>query len=188
MKSFLLGMVLVLGFVSNLTAAQAATVATSKYSSLEDKDCNLLNSSDDEAEAEIDYFNSLCPGHDGYQVKLLGGDIRSWVGILKPGEKYKDGADFYQALMQGSNGHFANVQGTRLEWRYNDGKLVAFIVRMIAQDVDDYEKSVESLVVVRTNPNDFSKSCLIGSVNVRVVADANVVARQIADDASKPCL
>jgi hypothetical protein len=183
MKISLLALVMILGFAIQSHAA----VAVSKYSSLEDKDCNLMSSSADDAEAEIDYFKSVCPGQDGYLVKFAGGDIRSWVGILKPGEKYDEAADFYQQLMQGAKGQFPNVQGNKLEWRYNDGKLVAFILRMTAQDPEVEGKDLENLVVVRVSSSDFSKACLIGSVDTKTVVNSNVAAQAIADDASKQC-
>lgn len=165
----------------------AAVTADSKYSSLEDKDCNLISSSADDATAEIDFFKSICPGQDGYLVKYAGGDIRSWVGILKPGEKYEAAADFFQPLMTGAKGFFPNVQGSKLEWRYNDGKLVAFILRMTAQDPTNAEKALENLVVLRVNSSDFSKVCLIGSVDANVIANSNLAAQAIADDSSKQC-
>ncbi len=180
----LLALALSFGFAAQ---AVAAPVATSAYTSLEDKDCNLLASSEDDENAEIDYFKSICPGRDGYLVKLAGGDIRSWVGLLKPGQKYDDANDFYGPLMEGSMGQFPNVQGSKLEWRYSDGKLVAFILRMTAQDPEDYEKSIETLVVVRVNTADLSKACLAGSVDVSKVPNANTAARVIADDLSKTC-
>ena len=167
--------------------AIAAPVATSAYTSLEDKDCNYITSSNDDPDAEIDYFKSICPGRDGYLVKLAGGDIRSWVGLLAPGQKYDEANDFYGPLMEGSLGQFPNVQGSKLEWRYSDGKLVAFILRMIAQDPEDYEKSIETLVVVRVDTADLSKACLAGSVDVKKTPNANVAARAIADDLSKTC-
>lgn len=160
----------------------------SAYTSLDDKECNLLTSSETDPEAQIDYFSSICPGRDGYQVKLLGGDIRSWIGLLKPGQAYDDGVDFYAPLMVGAEGHFPNVQGTKLEWRYADGKLVAFILRMTAQDIEEYEKSIENLVVLRVDTADLSKTCLLGSVNVAKVKNANEAARAMADDLSKPCV
>ncbi|CAN5390774.1 hypothetical protein BH10BDE1_BH10BDE1_19080 [soil metagenome] len=184
MKIALFVFALVLGFT---TQSFAAIAADSKYSSLEDKDCNLIASSDDDADAPIDYFKSICPGQDGYLVKFAGGDIRSWVGILKPGEKYEAAADFFAALMEGSRGQFPNVQGSKLEWRYNDGKLVAFILRMTAQDPEAVEKNLENLVVLRVPSSDFSQVCLIGSIDTTAIKDSNVSARAIADDASKQC-
>jgi hypothetical protein len=183
-KSLLFVFALILG---TATQAHAAIVAFSKYSSLDDKDCNLISSSADDTAAQIDYFKSICPGHDGYLVKYAGGDIRSWVGILKPGEKYEAAAEFFQPLMEGAKGQFPNVQGNKLEWRYNDGKLVAFILRMTAQDPFVMEKDIESLVVIRVSSSDFSKACLIGSVDTKTTANSNVAARVIADDASLQC-
>ncbi len=170
------------------TLSFAAPKFDSAYTSLENKDCQVLDSSEMNPNAEIDYFDSVCPGRDGYEVKLLGGDSRSWIGLLKKGEAYSDGAEFHAPLFRGTEGYFPNVQGTKLEWRYADGKLVAFILRMTAQDIEDYEKSNENLVVLRVDTSDLSKTCLVGSVNVAKVKKSNEAARAIADDLSKPCL
>ena len=124
----------------------AAVKMSSKYSSLEDKACKMIDASDLHPNPEIDYFKSTCPGLDGLTVIYAGGDIRSWIGLIEPGKTYEEGVEFFD-LLNGEYGQFPNVAALNVEWRYNGAELVAMIVRMNGQDPDDYKKDVEHLVV-----------------------------------------
>jgi hypothetical protein len=83
----------------------------------------LYNSAHD-PKAEIDNFESICPGRDGLRVMLNGFDARSFIGLLPAGAAYKN----VQNLNYGF-GQFSGITGKVLEWRYRGSRLVALIVR-----------------------------------------------------------
>lgn len=202
MKSFLniataivsLGMTV--GTVNMAKAAPVPGPAPSavKYSSVADQDCVMMRSSETDPNAQIDYFEMQCPGVDGYQVMLEGGDARSWIGLIKPGQSYAQGVSFMAQFQSGAGGYFPNVMGERVEWAYVNGKLAALTVRSTAVNPDDETKTLDRLVVIRLNEADLAKSCWIGSVDLPSPQDrvatamAGQVARSLAADLSKPCL
>lgn len=72
------------------------------------------------------------------------------------------------------------VFGDKLEWRMEDGKPYAAILRVWRIDADAYgEPAVQGLLVAKVTP---SGSCKIGVVNAER-PDANAAARKLADTA-----
>lgn len=148
-------------------ASIASDKFTSGYSDLED--CKVLESSENDPNAEMDYFRSLCPGRDKIKVFIVGGDARSWLELEIKGKK----VDLYEGLLSAGSslGVFPYVSGKKLEWRYKGGSLHALIVRMGASDPEtNHPKS--GLVVLRVKGN---------SVKVIGLANTNEDARKIAD-------
>ncbi len=142
----------------------------SAYTSLEEKKCQVLESSENDPEAEIDYFSMACPGRDGYSIQVAGGDLRSWLVVLKNNQVVYDGmADINNHI----GGHFAYIAGEVLEWRYDQAnKLVSLIVRVNAQDENDSNKALSRLLVFRHNNGRF---CFLG------IQKTNEAAQRIAD-------
>lgn len=159
-------------------AFAAGGTAYSHYTSL--TNCQVLRSSQQEKEPEIDYFESLCPGREGFNVALEGGDARSWIGLVAASEDYEDRVSFYGPLMGTNFGQFPNVEGEKLEWRYKGNELVALIVRMSGH-ADGENTSRNGLVVLRVNKKSLADTCAIGKTT------DNEQARAIADDLSKVC-
>lgn len=188
MKTLIFAAVLVgLTVLSGAVSADASPLKmTSKYTSLEDNGCKMIDASSMHPNSEIDYFKSTCPGLDGTTVIYAGGDIRSWIGLIEPGKTYEEGVHFYD-LINGDYGQFPNIGALHVEWRYSGAELVAMIVRVNGQDPDDHKKDVEHLVVLRIDRKNLQKTCAIGAVNVRAVKKSNEAARVIADDLSKQC-
>lgn len=164
-----------------LGACQAQAKATSEYTSLDD--CKTLASSENDPNAEIDYFSAVCKGRDGYRVMYAGGDARSWIDLVPKTEKIPDTIEFGISV-DGRQGYFPNIAGRKLEWRYNDGKLTALIVRTSGMDPES-DQSRDHLTVIRINTNDVRKSCVIAVVNARN-SKANEKAR-IAADSARQC-
>ena len=170
-------MKLVIALATLALAVSAHAKSTSEYTNL--SECKTIASSENDPNAEIDYFQSVCKGRDGYKVLLAGGDSRSWVQLLAKGDKISNEIGFAM-MFDEREGYFPNVAGNKLEWRYTNGKLNALIVRVNGQDPDDYNKSVDTLVVIRVDAKKDAKGCVIDVVNARQ-ADANAKARISAD-------
>lgn len=144
----------------------------SLYTSLEK--CDVIESSEQEAEPEIDYFTAECPGREGYRIFHIGGDSRSWI-VIKSGEETV--IDLYNDVMRNQPGAFPFVSGEVAEWRYRGESLIALIFRIAGSDLET-DKLKSELIVVRF---DAKKACMIG------IATSNEEAREIADS-SKACL
>lgn len=142
----------------------------SAYTPLEEKSCKMLESSEKNPKAEIDYFTMACPGRDAYEVKVVGGDTRSWLLLSKNGQEIYDSMNDISANAKGS---FPYISGKVLEWRYDNAKaLIGLIVRVNAQDENNPQKSNSDLFVFRHQNGRF---CYLGSQKT------NEAARKIAD-------
>lgn len=166
-----------------LAATTAKAASTSAYTDL-NQSCKTLSSSENDPNAEIDYFTSVCPGREGFDVRLDGGDSRSWISLAQKSTSRLVAQDISSGEF---TGQFPNVAGTKLEWRYTNGNLTALIVRMSGQDPENINNELNSLNVIRIDKRDLSKTCIVGLVNAKQ-ADANDKARVIADDATAKCL
>ncbi len=144
----------------------------SVYTSLEG--CDVIESSEQEAEPEIDYFTAECPGREGYRIFHIGGDSRSWI-VIKSGEETV--LDLYNDVMRNQPGAFPFVSGKVAEWRYKGETPIALIFRIAGSDLET-DKIKSMLIVVRF---DAKKACMVG------IATSNEEAREIADS-SKACL
>jgi hypothetical protein len=171
---------LLFALVALCLAPQAQAKSTSEYTSL--SNCKMLINSEDDPEAPIDYFLSVCKGREGMDVVFAGGDSRSWIDLAPAGTKF-DHVEGWGLTMDQAQGQFPNIAGNKLEWRYNDGKLTGLIVRTTGQDPDSLN-SRETLTVVRLDARDKTKGCVIGVVNAKK-PNANLKARMIADSAGQ---
>ena len=164
---------LLLAMLSMQTLSWAADAGyRSVYTSLEK--CDVIESSEQEADAEIDYFTAECPGREGYRILHVGGDSRSWI-VIKSGEETV--IDLYNDVMRNQPGAFPFVSGKVAEWRYKGEALIALIFRIAGSDLET-DKLKSELMVVRF---DVKQACMIG------VTISNEEAREIADS-NKTCL
>lgn len=170
MKKLFILLTLTLGVAPAIIAADAGY--RSVYTSLEK--CDVIESSEQEEDPEIDYFTAECPGREGYRIFHIGGDSRSWI-VIKSGEETL--LDLYNDVMRNEPGAFPYVSGKVAEWRYKGELLRALIFRIAGSDLET-QKLKSKLIVVRFAAK---QACMIG------VAISNEEAREIADS-SKACL
>lgn len=164
-KSFLL--------VLSLTAIPVMA-QESAYTPLDLAKCTILESSENDPNAEIDYFTVQCPGREGYDVMFLGGDLRSWITLKKKG------AEIYDArkdVLENAPGGFPHISSGVLEWRYDAAKkLKGLIFRIAGQDMGKdpatNPKDVSTLFVIRHHEGKF---CFLGTDKT------NEGARRLAD-------
>jgi hypothetical protein len=148
-----------------------STNYSSDYTPLEK--CRVIESSDNDPDAEIDSFSQECPGKNNYRIFHEGGDLRSWIVVKKGNEIV---INLYNEVMQNAPGTFPYVSGKVMEWRYLGKTPIAIIFR-IAGSNDTDTKTKSKLLVVRLSGE---KACVIGTTT------SNVEARKIADS-KKTC-
>jgi hypothetical protein len=159
---------LVLPLVLSLVPIDAvADEISSIYSDLDLKQCRQLALFEDEGEGG----EWSCTGIEGFDVRVWEGDLRSFVG-------FGTDAPSQCASMQ-TFGAF-NSLGPRVEWRMKNGRPFATILRWFTESTADPNNPVEQnwLVVTRL---DGKEACHIAYIDTKY-ADANVVARQRADE------
>ncbi|MGI9351436.1 MAG: hypothetical protein ACR2O3_07725 [Rhizobiaceae bacterium] len=150
----------------------AATLyaAESKYTDLDlNEDCVFHSEYEQGASA-------YCSGYKGYPVHFDEGDLRQMVrfGHLK--------------VLKGqweSFGQFNRINN-KIEWRLNDGKPYAAILRWFIENSNsngEYSKALEGqvLVISKVADHDSPASCVVGYVDARANSNSNELARKIAD-------
>lgn len=128
-------------------------------------------------EEEGDFGCATCTGHGGYFLRLCEGDLRQSVfyGSVMPAE-----------MSWNTFGQF-NHAGPTVEWRLSQGEPVAAIHRFFIDNMNDSgevdpARQGQVLVVSTVARPDRPLSCPVGYVDTRVNANANALARQVADD------
>lgn len=147
--------------------AAAAQEITSLYSDLDLKKCQQLDLYEDEGSGG----EWLCRGIADHDVHVWEGDLRTFVGFGK-------NAPAQCATMQ-TFGAF-NSLGPRVEWRMQDGKPFATILRWFTESSAGEGAPVKQnwLVVTRL---DGKTACHIAYIDTKYT-EANEVARQRADE------
>jgi hypothetical protein len=161
-------------FVTAVLPSAPATGQTieSAYTTFDAKKCKHEHGKDVE-----DYGAWECPGYRGLRVLLSAGDQRMYVTF---GARKKDDI----ALSQTFPGFNSVYEGT-VEWRLEkqpNGKTRPFatILRWNVRAEGDVKQSTgRALVVTRLGPGGV---CHVGYVDARANADANELARRIADE------
>jgi hypothetical protein len=155
-----------------------AQAVESAYTTLDLDKCRHVR-----GKAPEDYGEWFCRGHGGIAVWISGGDQRSAVSFGPQAKREPAAQETLSAF---------NSEGKTVEWRITraaDGKRKSFatIVRWNTTVAlgDDDAKALNSdtfrgqvLVVTRLPPGGV---CHVGYVDGRANADANVLAREIAD-------
>ena len=119
-----------------------------------------------------------CPGYGGYPVVFSEGDLRQTVFYGHLGTWYAAGA-------WASFGGFNHVGGT-IEWRMAEagGPPLAAIQRWFVADAasDSGEEKLQVLVISKVGQPGEGEACVVGYVDALANKDANVIARQVADE------
>lgn len=147
---------------------------TSIYTEFDAKRCRQLP----KGKSPADQAAWLCPGHGKIQVKLEVADERMAVSYI--GTAKEEGAKFETFPA------FNDVYAGRIEWRLKAGTAFATILRwnvMTQRDIETAKgptkPSGRILVVTRLGPGG---SCHVGYVDAVANADANEIARALADE------
>ena len=143
MTNFFLALLLAVLSMHSLSWAADADYR-SVYTSLEE--CDVIESSEQEADPEIDYFTAECPGREGYRIFHIGGDSRSWI-VIKSGEETL--IDLYNDVMRNQPGAFPYVSGKVAEWRYKGESLIALIFRIAGSDLET--QKLKSKLIIRSS-------------------------------------
>ena len=198
--NFKLSLIVLLGLFVSLSFAQEDTLETfqippvpmgytSTYTPLTESGCHLVKLSNWDADAPIDYFTQECPAYGGYRIILTGGDLRSWIQVIRHTPNGPEVNEFYQTVWQ-QVGQFPYVSGTVLEWRYkwpemtshiNDRvpELIGLVYRVDGSDPEGL-RDISKLVVLRLEAE--ATPCLLG------IVDGNEEARALLDTPTTACI
>ncbi|MEQ1520688.1 MAG: hypothetical protein ABL936_05405 [Aestuariivirga sp.] len=150
------------------TAASAGEI-TSIYSDLDLKACKALELFPDEGEGGI----WACKGIKGFDVLYLEGDLRGYIAFGPEGRSQCTSAQTFGAF---------NSPGPKIEWRMENGKPVATILRWFTDNGSGEANAKQNwLVVTKLNGKDACRTALIDTK----YPDANIVAREKADRQSR---
>lgn len=146
---------------------------TSAYTKLDfKKTCKVLEEIEEGGSVSM-----LCDGYQDYPVHFAEGDLRHSVQF----GHVDTGADsIWQSFAQ-----WNRVSGT-IEWRLQDGRPVAAILRWFIENTDDAgsadpTRTGQVLVVSRVGQQADMGACVVGYVDALANRDANVLARDVAD-------
>ncbi|MDH4415267.1 MAG: hypothetical protein QE484_18320 [Rhizobium sp.] len=159
-----------------LTLAGPAPANDSTYTDLDLDACETL--------AEDPMGVSLkCDGYGEFPVYFKEGDLRQSVIFGQVDRELIESAfESFSAF---------NRVNTKIEWRLNGaGKPVAAILRWFIENPGPSgspspESTGQVLVISRVGTAAYPGSCFVGMVDAKVTADANLVARQVADDVAE---
>lgn len=155
----------------------SAQTIESVYTQLDfEKNCTWTFS-EDPIEASMG-GSAVCDGLPGYPVYLAEGDLRQFVlfgPVVAPDVHTGGFMDF-------------NYVNNVIEWRMKDGKPFATILRWFLETPDATEESpIKSQILVVSTvarpdaPDTERVSCQIAYIDALANADANVLAREVAD-------
>jgi hypothetical protein len=145
------------------SAAASGAETTSVYSDLELGKCQQLRQGTGEEEGN----EWQCKGIHGFDVMVWEGDLRTYIAF---GPEARS-----QCVSAQTFGHF-NSPGARIEWRLENGKPYATILRW-RTDNGEQDGKQNWLVVTKLNGKD---ACHTAYVDTKL-PEANLIARQRAD-------
>jgi len=154
-------------------APLSAWSAESSYSNLDfDKHCKFEKASDDENAGPGS--SAICQIGDAPAIYFEEGDLRQSAGFGAPKQ--------YQSF-----GQF-NRMNNVIEWRGENDNPYAAIVRFFIENMNPDTGSPDKaylgqvLVIHRVAAHEEAGTCIVGLVDARANKNANVLARQVADD------
>ncbi|NBB48362.1 hypothetical protein GVN24_08790 [Rhizobium sp. CRIBSB] len=157
---------------AKIALATPAQANDSAYTDLDLDNCQTI-------EADAMGASMLCKGFKGLAVHFKEGDLRQSVLFGPVDRELRDaGFESFSAF---------NRVNDKIEWRLDaSGKPFAAILRWFIENPGpDGSPSPEStgqvLVVSRIATPDYPGSCFVGMVDAKATANANIVARQVAD-------
>lgn len=159
-------------FTASVLFATPTQANDSAYTDLDLDTCRTI-------EADAMGASLLCKGFKGLAVHFKEGDLRQSVVFGPVDRELQDGAfESFSAF---------NRVNDKIEWRLDaSGKPFAAILRWFIENPGpDGSPSPEStgqvLVVSRVATPDYPGSCFVGMVDAKTTGNANLVARQVAD-------
>jgi hypothetical protein len=171
-----------------LLAAQGAASAgeiVSDYTDLDPEGGCVWDSLDHLSESEKEEMlgnSAVCKGLPGYPVHFSEYDLRQYVAFGEVDEEDRVPGGFEEF----------NHTGDKIEWRIEDGTPVAAILRWFIENPDpntgETDKALEGQVLVVSSvaePGDGRGSCPVAFVDARENANANELARELADRLAK---
>ncbi|MBO0903014.1 hypothetical protein [Jiella sonneratiae] len=158
---------LLLAAGGGLAGSPAAAAGTdSAYTKLDLDGCTVLQEYEDGGGVDLE-----CAGYKGIPVFVSEGDLRVDVDF---GEKNDDFSSFSPF----------NEPGETIEWRLSGGKPFAAILRFHL-DPGDGSGKITDVLAVHTIAGEGRASCPVGYVDASANADANVLARAVADEVAR---
>jgi hypothetical protein len=160
----------ILAFLVAGSSIAFAGQITSIYSDFDLKKCKALQLyTGDEGEGG----EWQCKGIKGYDVMFWEGDLRGNIAFGPNARSQCASAQSFGAF---------NSPGPRIEWRMENGKPIATILRWLTDNGSDEENSKHNwLVVTNLNGKDACRTALIDTK----YPNANIVARRKADKNSR---
>lgn len=164
--------------MAGVTQAQTHSSAYSKLNF--DRDCVVYDEYQLGVSAKCSGYNEPGKGIKGqWPVYFSEGDLRQMVRFGHVREKAQRWESF---------GQFNQI-GNTIEWRLRDGKPIAAILRWFIENTNpetgmqDKEHKGQVLVVSTVaDLNNRDNGCVVGYVDARINPDANVLARDVADN------
>ena len=151
----------------------SANPLKSIYTTLELKSCKPT-------QRRADGRTWLCPGLDGYPVRVADGDQHSFVSIGRNAERHRAATQTVKPLNTIFNGKSGRAT---IEWRFvrKSGKPVPFATILRYFTTGPLEKG-QTLVVTRIAP---AESCHVAYVDAIANPGAIAIARRVADDTAR---
>jgi hypothetical protein len=161
--------------LSGVFAVAKAQPTKSIYTSVDEKKCRTIKSS----QAEAGDYLGRCVGTAGYTLLVAEGDLRQNVTVVTPGKK-EHSLNLWSIVSPAFS-----IVGPTVEWRIIRRTPVALILRYNAsEDPEKPDKKTSYLVVAKITADQI---CVTDKVAPG--AKANEEARRLADQAAtKPCL
>ena len=164
----------ILILISLFLPAQAGGIS-SEYTRLDiDKNCVF----EKQVESDGQGGSATCTGFRGYEVHFSEGDLRQMVEFGFIGSGKREWSSF---------GEWNSV-GKTIEWRLNEERPVATILRWYIENIDSATGSSnpklrgQVLVISKVGQPSVFDACIVGYVDARANRDANIIARNVADD------
>jgi len=173
--------VMSLGIAGIIGSANAGQI-TSEYTKLDlDNGC-VWSIPESEEEAQMG-GDAVCTGFGSYPVYFAEGDLRQFVAFGHVADPMAYPGGFAQF----------NRVNTTVEWRLEDGRPFATILRWFIENMDQNtgatsEALTGQVLVISTVAEAGTRrqnSCVVGYVDAKANANANVLARQVADGPGK---
>jgi hypothetical protein len=161
-----------------LTISATAGSISSDYTKIDfKKDCQTISESEEGASITLQ-----CKGLGSVPIHYAEGDLRAAV-------TFGDQPEGYDAPWQ-SFGPWNRIN-TTVEWRLEDGKPFATILRWFLDNIDpatgsaDPKREGNMLVISRVAGLDGKPGCMVGLVDARANTNANELARKVADEMAR---
>lgn len=177
----LLAAFLAAGLALAAPRAGLAADTVSEYTDLDPEagcEWDSLDHLSEQEKEELLGNSAVCKGLSGYPVHFSEYDLRQYVTFGEVDEEGRIAGGFEQF----------NHTGNRIEWRVMDGEPTAAILRWFIENADpktgEIDKALEGQVLVVSSvaePGDGRGSCPVAYVDARENANANELARELAD-------